>query len=191
MNKYMIAAFAVFIAGFVLGIDGSDKYGDFIRGQMKGLEQIAGLIKGREHPQVWLFFLIFINNFTKSLMFIYFGILAGVFPIAILVINGMVLGFVSQQNAAEQTWLFVAKGILPHGIIEIPAILLACAYGIRLGFIVLKSVGALFIPGWGARVRQELSHVLKLTIPLAGLLAVALLVAAIIESTITYWLVKM
>jgi stage II sporulation protein M len=191
MNKYLIAALAVFITGFVLGIDASDRYGDFIRGQMKGIEQIASSIQGREHPQLWLFLFIFWNNVTKSLMFVYFGLLFGILPIGVLVINGMVLGFVSQHNAAEQTWLFVAKAILPHGIIEIPAILLACAYGIRLGFIVLKSVGALFIPGLGARVRQELSSVLKLTFPLSAVLVVALLIAAIIESTLTYWLVKM
>jgi stage II sporulation protein M len=190
MNKYFIAAVAVFVAGFVLGVDGSDRYSGFIQHQLKGLEQIAGLIQGKDHPQLWLFLLIFWNNFSKSLLFIYFGLIFGLLPISVLVVNGMILGYIGHAQAQHQSWWYVAKGILPHGIIEIPAVIVACAYGIRLGFIVLKSVASPFIPGWGARVRAELLHTLKMTLPLVALLACALWIAAVIESTFTYWLVK-
>jgi stage II sporulation protein M len=191
MNKYFIAAAAVFVAGFILGIDGSDRYSGFIQQQLKGLEYIAGSIRGKNHPQLWLFLLIFWNNLSKSLLFIYFGLFFGVLPISVLVVNGMILGYIGTAQAQHQTWWYVAKGIVPHGIIEIPAVIVACAYGIRLGFIVLKSVASPFIPGWGAQVRAELLHTLKMTLPLAVLLACALLIAAVIESTLTYWLIKM
>lgn len=190
MNKYFIAAVAVFVAGFVLGIDGSDRYSGFIQQQLKGIQYISSTVQGKQNPQLWLFMLIFLNNVSKSLIFIFFGLFFGVLPIGVLVINGMILGYVASAQAHNESWWYVAKGILPHGIIEIPAVIVACAYGIRLGFIVLKGIGSPFVPGLGARVRGELVHTFKMTVPLAGLLTCALLVAAIIESTVTYWLVK-
>ncbi|WP_156158076.1 stage II sporulation protein M [Gordoniibacillus kamchatkensis] len=190
MNKYFVAAAAVFIAGFVLGIEGSGRYAGFIEQQLKGLEHLASTVQNKPNPQLWLFVLIFLNNVCKSLIFVYFGLFFGVLPIGVLVVNGMILGYVASAQAHNQSWWYVAKGILPHGIIEIPAVIIACAYGIRLGFIVLKGVGSPFVPGLGTRVRGELIHTFKMTLPLAGLLTCALLVAAAIESTVTYWLVK-
>jgi stage II sporulation protein M len=190
MNKYLIAAIAVFLTGLLLGIDGQDRYTNFIQQQMQGLQQIAAAVQGKEHPELWMFLYIFWNNVKTTLLVVFLGIFFGVIPIAVLIVNGMVLGYVGSVQASTHSWWYVVEGVAPHGIIEIPAVIIACAYGIRLGFIVLKSLGALVIPGWGARVRAELAHVLKLTIPLAVVLALALLIAAGIESTVTYWIVK-
>lgn len=61
-----------------------------------------------------------------------FGILLGILPFLALVVNGYVLGFVANQAIAIDG-IFVLWRLLPHGIFEIPAILISTALGIRLG----------------------------------------------------------
>jgi len=61
-----------------------------------------------------------------------FGIFLGIFPLIIIIINGYVLGFVANQTA-----MVFGGGILwrllPHGIFEIPAIMIAVGLGLKLG----------------------------------------------------------
>lgn len=82
----------------------------------------------------------------------------------------------------------IVKGLLPHGIIEIPAIIIACAFGLHFGG---KVISSLFRSAdrkeersadWSAFMRQTLT---------ASIWTVILLfVAAIIESTITFSLLS-
>ena len=108
-----------------------------------------------------------------------------------LIANGMILGYVLSLQTHESTLSIVLKGILPHGIIEIPVILIACAYGLKLGMLVWKSGAQLFVPDKDKTARVELVKILHLTKPLIVSIVVLLLVAAIIESTLTYWLVHL
>jgi stage II sporulation protein M len=190
MKHYFTAASLVFVAGLFLGSVNADRYEDFIHSQLKGIEGIAAFIQGKEHQQLWLFWLIFWNNISKTIMFLYLGLFFGLLPLTILLINGMVLGFVCSERWGADSWLLIAKGILPHGIIEIPAVIIASAYGIRLGLLVLKGLLSILIPPGRQPVRAEITRVLKLTLPLTVMLSVALLIAAGIESTVTFWLMR-
>ena len=38
----------------------------------------------------------------------------------------------------------IVKGLLPHGVIELAAIVIACAYGLRFGKMILQGIGSTF-----------------------------------------------
>ncbi|MNF03889.1 hypothetical protein D3C80_2032940 [compost metagenome] len=72
----------------------------------------------------------------------------------------------------------IVKGLLPHGIIEIPAIIIACAFGLRFGGKVIQSMsGRVRGSSWAEFMRQ--------TVTASVWIVILLLLAAIIESTIT------
>jgi stage II sporulation protein M len=108
-----------------------------------------------------------------------------------LIANGMILGYVLSLQTNESTISIVLKGILPHGIIEIPVILLACAYGLKIGMLVWKMGVQLLVPDEKRSARIELLRIFQLTKPLSMGIVILLLIAAIIESTLTYWLVHL
>ncbi|MGX4587967.1 stage II sporulation protein M [Paenibacillus chitinolyticus] len=190
MKHYLIASVLVFAAGLVLGTMYPDRFQAFLDQQMEGLEKISGLVKGKENLNLWLFIVIFLNNAIKSLMFVYLGLFFGILPLMVLLVNGMLLGYVIQYQMEAQSLAYVLKGILPHGILEIPAIIVACAYGLRLGILVIKMIGGLFSPKRSGNAAAEFKRVMRLTRPLILLVVGTLLLAAVVESTLTLWLLK-
>lgn len=59
MKHYLIASVLVFAAGLVLGTMYPDRFQAFLDQQMKGLEKISELVKGKENLNLWLFIVIF------------------------------------------------------------------------------------------------------------------------------------
>ncbi|TNJ62218.1 stage II sporulation protein M [Paenibacillus hemerocallicola] len=191
MNNYFIAAALVFAAGVVLGFGYSDRFEAVLQSQIEGLRELARSIQAKDHSMLWLFGFIFLNNALKSILIIFAGMFFGLLPIGFLLINGMVIGYLAELQAEAGLMGLFLKGILPHGIIEIPAIILACAYGIKFGTIMGKGLLRLLSSRGRSVFAADLERFIKLTVPLVGLLVVSLLVAAIIESTITPWLIQM
>ncbi len=191
MKHYFIASFLVFVAGIILGYGNADQFQAFLDGQLQGMKSIVQNISTKDNPQLWMFWFIFLNNSIKSVMMIFSGVLFGIVPLSFLVINGMLLGYIVGIAAPEVgQWEFVAKGILPHGIIEIPAIVVASAYGIRFGGIMLKGLFNLFRPSRQGQFAREIASFMKETLPVMTMLVLALFIAAVIESTVTLWLVS-
>jgi stage II sporulation protein M len=122
---------------------------------------------------------------------IYAGIFFGILPVIFLVINGMVIGFLVHITTDNGASLFdiVVKGLLPHGIIEIPVIIIACAFGLKFGGLASRSLIEL-----GSAKRQGLGKqwetFLKRTLTASCWVIILLFIAAIIESTITFSIVR-
>ncbi|OAS23263.1 stage II sporulation protein M [Paenibacillus oryzisoli] len=191
MKHYFIVVVLVFGFSLYMGWANSEQFSHFLEEQLKGLQPMIKTINAKDNPQVWLFIFIFLNNAIKSVLIVFCGILLGVLPLFMLIANGMILGYVLSLQTHESTLSIVLKGILPHGIIEIPVILLACAYGLKLGMLVWKMAIQLLVPAEKRSARTELARIFQLTKPLTVAIVVLLLIAAIIESTLTYWLVHL
>jgi stage II sporulation protein M len=191
MKHYFIVVVLVFGFSLYLGWANSDQFSHFLEGQLRGLKSISQSLSNKDNPQLWFFFIIFVNNALKSVVIIFLGLLLGVPPLFMLVANGMILGYVLSLQTHQSTLSIVLKGILPHGIIEIPVILIACAYRLKLGMLVWKSGIQLFVPVKTRTAGAELMKTLHLTKPLIMSIVVLLLIAAVIESTLTYWLVHL
>lgn len=116
---------------------------------------------------------LFWHNFRAAMGMVVFGAALGLFPLLGITLNGFVVGIVLALALTEGQLLVFLVGILPHGIFEIPALIIAAGAGLYLGW------GPLRRP-W-AGYRAALGHIAD---PL--LLASAMLVvAAFIEVGIT------
>ncbi len=80
---------------------------------------------------------IFKNNILVSLSSILFGLFFGIIPIFTCIVNGYVLGFVA-SFAVSQEGILVLWKLFPHGIFEIPAVIISLALGLKLGLFIFN-----------------------------------------------------
>lgn len=130
--------------------------------------------------------LIFVNNITVALMMILLGFIFAIIPFFLLVINGVFIGFFTKFFLNEGGSLFgYLVSLLPHGVFELTAIVLAGAYGFKLGSIVWRGLRGLVTGNKTLSAGDNVVDVLReMTIFIIGILII-LLIAAIIESTIS------
>ncbi|PZT54913.1 stage II sporulation protein M [Paenibacillus silvae] len=187
----LIWAFLLFAVGIGAGWVSTGPLEQLMLNQIEGIRQVSQQLEQGGNVQ-WNFFLfIFFNNAIKSILVIYAGIFFGILPIIFLLINGMVLGFVvhATMNNGASFFDIVVKGLLPHGIIEIPVIIIACAFGLKFGGLTISSLAQL-----GGEKRALIGtrwrEFVKMTLTASFWVVILLFIAAIIESTITYALVR-
>lgn len=190
MKHYFIAAAATMLIGMYLGFSHSHQFQFLLDDQIDQLTEIVNKISGKDHTQLRLLFYIFTNNVLVSLFMVYSGVLFGIIPLFSLLSNGLILGYLAHQNVPLDGWGSFLIAVLPHGIIEIPAFVIACAYGIKFGALTAKGILYLPSPARRARNNQSFTRMLKVSVPLIVLLCGLLLGAALIESMVTYAIVN-
>ena len=60
----------------------------------------------------------------------------------------------------------VIKAVLPHGVLEIPALIISSAYGLWLGVEYARRVGQRDLKGAGGQVRHAVTMYFNVTFPL-------------------------
>jgi len=130
---------------------------------------------------VILMLIIFANNAGKGLIAMLAGFFFGIFPVLFISLNGYIVGIVISLRQPEWGVQGVLMAILPHGILEIPAIIIACSYGVWLGYRFYRSLftGETFKP----YLMHALRVYLKVIVPI-------LLIAAAVEAFITPMLIS-
>jgi stage II sporulation protein M len=132
----------------------------------------------KEKPPVFIFLIIFLNNSIKALVATVAGFFFGLFPLSFVFINGYLVGLVVYVKGIEIGFDKVLLLLIPHGIIEIPAILLASSYGLWLGRqFYMKLFRDEKIP-MGYLFLKAVKKCLKIVFPM-------LLIAALIETFVT------
>ena len=95
---------------------------------MQGLKAIKSIAENKDKSptMVYYFYLIARIMRLSPMVVIFLRPITRLMPIFMLMTNGMILGYLldSLGNAWKAIMAIVLKGILPHGIIEIPVILL-------------------------------------------------------------------
>jgi stage II sporulation protein M len=150
------------------------------------LEEMSRSIQ--QHPTFLNAFLsIFVNNLLATLSMIAMGTFFGIIPLSSMLINGMMLGVVLME-AAERTGqhplTIFAATVLPHGILELPAMFLAAAFGIRLGAAVFRRILAAFVPERLEASREEWIGIRQRLPVMLILLVTLLFVAAMVEAAL-------
>ncbi len=84
--------------------------------------------------------IIFLNNSIKCLIALLFGIGFGLIPLAFVIYNGFLIGTISLMIGRLEGLLYVLVAIVPHGVIELPMVLISAAIGIRLGHDLLNTL---------------------------------------------------
>lgn len=187
-KRYIYISAIIFLVSMLMGYNWK-AFHVFLEGQVAGIADIAEDILSSENPLLTLITFIFINNAVKAVAIVFLGFFLGLLPIIFLWVNGMVLGYLYLDmvvTGGEMTTWQLIVGILPHGIIELPIIVIACAYGLRLGVLVWAA-----IIGSKRVARGSIRQFMKGTPRLVVFIVVSLFVAALIESLITPQLMRL
>jgi uncharacterized membrane protein SpoIIM required for sporulation len=115
------------------------------------------------------------HNTRVSILTLSLGMTYGVGTVVSLFYNGIILGAVSWDYILDGQTVFLLGWLLPHGVIEIPAILIAGQAGLLLA-------GALI--GWGRRaaLRERLREISNDLLTLIGGVATMLVWAGLVEA---------
>lgn len=117
-----------------------------------------------------LIILILLNNSLKCLAAILLGPIFGIFPLLFVTTNGFVLGALSVISARTSGPWFFLLATAPHGVIEVPAVLLSAAVGLKEGWAFIKKLGGERV-SLKAEVKRGLKLYLKVILPLVVLAA--------------------
>lgn len=135
-NRYWFKLVLIwFVVSFLLGIAAYYYY----PGLLKDILQIFTDKFGTEPAlNSNLVFSIFLNNIKASAIGLFGGLLLGLGSFIIVTTNGFLIGYVvvsifSLSERPSDGLVFLLSGLLPHGIFEIPAFLIAAALGLKLG----------------------------------------------------------
>jgi stage II sporulation protein M len=172
--RNLVLATSTFLVSLVLGtLIGRNT----AEGLMRQFGVVLEPLASTGNPSILLFLIIFINNAIKALGLVFLGILLGLPPLLFIGLNGFILGGFGSALESVNGWRYVIASFVPHGVIEIPVILLATALGLTVGIESLK-----WLVRRESRVRLQLSDCFK--VYLRWILP-GLAIAAIIEVFVT------
>jgi len=138
------------------------------------MNEFLGVMKGKFSKEGINTLSILLNN-LQSALFIYVGGVIGIITAAILFINGLLIGYVIAIFPLAPLY------IIPHGIFEIPALILAGAAGFRITSMIFHMIKSLI------KDKPVSDHFweFKDSLVIFGISALLFLVAAIIEANFT------
>jgi uncharacterized membrane protein SpoIIM required for sporulation len=120
---------------------------------------------------------VFTNNAYVAAQSIVFGVLLGLPVLYVLFTNAVNVGTVGGLMAANDRTGFFFGLILPHGLLELTAVFVACGLGLKIGWTVVD-------PGGRTRARALAEEGRGLVVGALGL-ALVLLVSGIVEAFVT------
>ena len=128
-----------------------------------------------------LFGFIFAHNvvvglFMLALAPVTLGVLGGL----LMIINGFVIGYVGGFFFGLHRLGFFACGIAPHGVLELPALVFAYAFALRVGASMVRPSPE----GWLRGMRLALGDYLRGALLFVPMFAVAAVIEAYVTSTV-------
>jgi stage II sporulation protein M len=182
---WILVAIGLFGAGIAFGLADpfniAGTFYDELKGLL-GLGQVEGLSGLLSPFSFTMFIFIFIKNVIVLLFSFAFSPIFCLMPVLALTFNGWLVAVVSSMTMREKSLGFVLAGLLPHGIIELPAFLIGEAAALSFGAMVILAL-------FKKEKRNQLLPNLKQNLKYLGLALALLLPAAIIETYITPLLV--
>ncbi len=152
------------------------------QGSRQAIDQLfSGLGFARNISTFELFIFIFLNNSIKAFLVILLGFFFGIVPIFFTFSNANIIGVVLAVFGAREGFVRVALSLLPHGIFEIPAVLIASGYGLWLGVRFYRKLR--YGEPWKDAFMFSMKKYFTVVLPL-------LLLAAFIEAYITTALIR-
>jgi stage II sporulation protein M len=172
--RNLILATAVFCASLVVGTFIGQ---NTVEGLLSELGAVLEPLASTGNLPLLLLSIIFINNAIKALVLIFSGILLGLPPMLFIGLNAFILGGLGSALESVNGWRYAVVSFVPHGVIEIPVILLATALSLTIG-----TESARWLVRKESRVKSQLSDGLRVYV---RWILPGLAVAAIIEVFLT------
>lgn len=161
---------AAFLAGALAPIPGKERLIGTLEAALEPFRSLSG-------PR--LFLVILINNTVKAFLVMILGLLFGLAPLLAVTWNGYILGVAYLYASAALGYGGAFLSLVPHGIFEIPAVVLSSAYGLWLGAAVVGRLRGGKRAGLGARIRRAVLVYVKVILPL-------FVIAAFIEAYLVH-----
>jgi stage II sporulation protein M len=173
IKKWIIIASIIFIIGLLVGIftPGYELFAS--TDYLEDLSETLGPLSS-----FGLFIVILIKNIFALLLCFIFSPFLCILPVFSLFINGWLISFVGNIISQEESLAYYLVGILPHGIVEIPALIIGQAAALSLGTMTIAAI-------FSKEKREALFANLRGNLKYLGIVILLLVVAAIIEAFIT------
>lgn len=173
---WLVSATFLFVTGTVIGTLPFGGVTDFSVESIEALEEFADSLTSMPSPAIALF--IFMKNASALLLSFALSPILCLVPVLALTVNGLLLGSLSVIVAQQQSLGFLLAGLLPHGVFELPALIIGEAAALSFG---ITTMLALFRREKKEFLLPNLKQNLKYL-----LLAIGLLIpAAVIETYLT------
>ncbi|MGB9839224.1 stage II sporulation protein M [Thermovenabulum sp.] len=184
---YIIFSILLFAAGAVIGYFAFKQDPEFILSNLNNLMgniiNIGKQIMGKK--KLYAIGLIFQNNVKALLLMMFGGIFLGIIPLIGMIFNGLLIGIMLAMVFYEgKTLAFFLATLLPHGILELPVIILGASFGLKTGFEII-------IPNKNKNRMENLKENLTKSVLSMGVLVPLLYIAAVIETLITPYFAKL
>jgi stage II sporulation protein M len=133
IKPYLLILTLMFSAAFLAGMLAPSS-------TREGLTKVFQVVADnyRELAGGKLFFTLLLHNVMATIFVLISGVLVGIIPTFAIGANGFFLGVVYRQAAEVTGYSKAALMVLPHGVVEIPALLIAASYGLWLGVMVVR-----------------------------------------------------
>ncbi|HET6477673.1 MAG TPA: stage II sporulation protein M [Dehalococcoidales bacterium] len=176
-RRWILVAAGLFTTGMAFGLVIADKAAYFFAGEITALEELTRLLN-LEPFTISMAAFIFLKNTSALLFSFIFSPLLCLVPVLALTVNGGLLSFVSVIVIEQESVGLLLAGLLPHGILEIPALIIGEAAALSFGMMTIIALIS-------RKRRGQLIPNLKQNIKYMALAFALLLPAAIIETYIT------
>jgi stage II sporulation protein M len=176
---WIVIAIALFAIGIAFGLTDPLNLASLLSDELISLGELGGILAPFTFT---MFIFIFLKNVVTLLFSFIFSPILAIIPVVTLLLNGWIVGLVSTVVTEQESLGFVLAGLLPHGVIELPALFIGEAAALSFGITAVialfkKEKRELFLPS----LKQNLRYLT---------LAVALMLpAAAIETFLTPLLV--
>ena len=174
-KKWILIAVCLFGIGMAFGLATPVGIADLLAEDLAALEEL-GTILGPFKFSTAAF--IFVKNVSVLLFSFIFSPILCLLPILALTVNGWILSFVSAAVVQEESLGLLLTVLLPHGIFELPAIIIGEAAALSFGTMAIIALIS-------KEKRNQLLPNLKQNLRYLMVACVLLLPAAIIETYIS------
>jgi stage II sporulation protein M len=176
LSPYLKTSLTIFGSGIVIGLmivshfpELADKFESSVVGFVKSFRGLSKLELAAA---------IFLNNTLKTVLAILLGSLFGIIPAVFLLGNGIALGVIFSLSVQMRgVWLSLLS-IVPHGLLELPAVFLGTSIGLMVGSRVMKQFFRPPETTIGSELVQGLRFFITVILPL-------LFIAALVEAFLT------
>jgi stage II sporulation protein M len=131
---WVLIAGGLFVVGMVIGlVIGATMPASIVDPLLEELSVLEQLSMFLDPFQATTVAFIFLKNVSALLFSFIFSPILCLIPVLALAFNGLLLSFVSVIVAQEKSLGLVVAGLLPHGIFEIPALIIGEAAALSFG----------------------------------------------------------
>ena len=180
-RRWLFSSIFLFVIGLAWGLSVSPDTSGPLASNVANLRSLADFMAPL--PQTSVFLFIFLKNAIAILVSFALSPFFLIVPTAALVLNGGLLGLVSVMVVEEKSLGYLLAGTLPHGIFEIPALIIGEAAAFSFG-------AACMLALVRKDKRQQLLPNLKQNLWHLGIALTLLVPAAFIETYLTPLLLR-